>query len=464
LCNVPELKDCIFIVLFTGYRPIHNQMKRTFIIFIICIVVAIIALIIINKIPVRKKIFNSYSEVKKGTFEITVTNSGELVAEKSIDIKGPEIGQSNNQGSNRQGQQSRGGDMHAMDLKIQDIVPEGTTVNEGDYIAQLDKTSYENTLKDELANLITLQTNLEMKILDTAVVLTDLRDDVKNQKFVVEEAGITLELSKYEPPATTRKAKINLDKAQRTLEQIKMSNELRIAQTLSEINHEKRHLFRGTRLVNDLQAFLSKFTIKAPSSGMVIYKKDRNGVKRKVGSTVNSFDRVIATLPDLSTMISRTYVDEIEISKIRTGQKVIIKVDAFPEKSFNGNVISISNIGEQLPNSDAKMFEVQIRIDGSDPSLRPSMTTGNKIIIEIFNDVVFIPMECVQTGHDSIPFVYEKNKTKQIVLLGKSNEKNIIIEQGLESGTIIYLIPPEEPQKFKLVGENLIAIIREQRN
>jgi len=49
-------------------------------------------------------------------------------------------------------------------------------------------------------------------------------------------------------------------------------------------------------------------------------------------------------------------------------------------------------------------------------------------------------------------------------LLGKSNEKNIIIEQGLESGTIIYLIPPEEPQKFKLVGENLIAIIREQRN
>jgi hypothetical protein len=442
-------------------------MKRIFIMIIIGIVSAIIVFIFVNKIPLRKKVFNTYSAVEKGIFEITVTNYGELIAEKSIDINGPEIGQRTNrdynQGSSRQGLQTRGGDIHAMDLKIQDIVPEGTTVDTGDYIAQLDKTNYENTLKDELENLKTLKINLEIKILDTAVALTDLRDEIKNQKYLVEEAEITLEQSKFEPPATIRKAKINLDKAQRTLEQKKKSNELRIAQTQSEIKHEKMHLSKGTILVNDLQVFLAKFTVTAPSSGMVIYKKDRNGVKRKVGSTVNSFDRVIATLPDLSSMISKTYIDEIEISKIKIGQKVNIKVDASPEKAFAGKVISISNIGEQLSNSEAKMFEVQIRVDGSDPSLRPSMTTGNKIIIETFNDVVFIPTECVQAGPDSIPFVYGKNGTKQIVVLGKSNDKNVIVEQGLETGTIIYLMPPEDTQKFKLVGENLISIIRERR-
>jgi hypothetical protein len=438
-------------------------MKRTFIIIIAVIVGAIIALIIVNKIPLNKKVVNTYSEVKKGIFEIAVTNSGELIAEKSIDIKGPEIGQSTNQGSNRQGQQTRGGDMRAMDLKILDIVPEGTSVSEGDYIAQLDKTSYENTLKDELENLKTLQTNLQMKILDTAVVLTNLRDDIKNQKYIIEEAEITLDQSKFEPPAIIRKAKIDLDKTQRTLEQKKKSNELRLAQTLSEINQDKLHLARGTILVKDLQEFLAKFTITAPSPGMVIYKKDRNGVKRKVGSTVNPFDRVIATLPDLSSMISKTYVDEIDISKVKIGQKVNVKVDASPEKTFTGQVISIANIGESLSNSDEKMFEVQIRVDGSDFSLRPSMTTGNKIIIETFNDVIFIPSECVQAGPDSIPFVYGKNRTKQIVLLGKSNEKNIIVEQGLEAGTIIYLLPPEESKKFKLVGENLISIIKERQ-
>ena len=43
--------------------------------------------------------------------------------------------------------------MHIMDLKIQDIVPEGTLVKEGDYIAQLDRSSYSNTLKDELEQI-----------------------------------------------------------------------------------------------------------------------------------------------------------------------------------------------------------------------------------------------------------------------------------------------------------------------
>ncbi|MEI6048197.1 MAG: efflux RND transporter periplasmic adaptor subunit [Bacteroidota bacterium] len=426
------------------------------------VIVAIVALIVFNRMTSKNKVFNAYTEVKKGAFEITVTNSGELIAEKSLDIKGPEIGRGSDHGPG--GFQGGGGhDFHAQDLKIQDIVPEGTMVNEGDYIAQLDRTNYDNTLKDELENLKTQEANLEMKVLDTTVALTNLRDDIKNQKYVVEEAEITLAQSKFEPPATIRQAEISLDKAKRALEQKKLGYTLRVAQNLSEINHQKLHVSRGTRIVSDLQEFLSKFTITAPSYGMVTYKKERNGVKRKAGSTVNPFDRVIATLPDLSSMISKVYVNEIEISKIKTGQNVSINVDAFPEKSFTGSVLSIANVGEQLPNSDAKMFEVQIKVDGIDPALRPTMTTGNKIIIKTFNDAVFIPTECVQTGADSIPFVYKKNRTKQIVILGESNEKNVVVERGLEPGTTIFLIPPAEAEKFKLVGENLIPILKERK-
>lgn len=435
-------------------------MKRVLIIG--SVIVAIIALIVFNKMTSKKANINSYAKVKKGLFEITVTNSGELVAEKSIDIKGPEIGQGLDQGGNRGGP-GRGFDMHAMDLKIQDIVPEGTLVKEGDYIAQLDRSAYSNTLKDELENLKTMQNNVDMKILDTAVVLTNQRDDIKNQRYVVEEAEITFAQSKYEPPATIRQAEIALDKAKRTLDQKIKGYSLIVAQNLADLNHQKLHLTRETRLVNDLQNFLSKFTINAPGSGMVIYKKERNGTKRKAGSTVNPFDRVIATLPDLSSMISKVYVNEIEISKIKLAQKVSINVDAFPKKAFTGSVFSIANIGEQLPNSDSKMFEVQIKIDGSDPALRPTMTTGNKIIIKTYNDAIYIPTECVQTGPDSIPFVYGKNKTKNIVILGESNEKNVIVEKGLEPGTDIYVTSPAKPEDFKLVGAELISIIKEHK-
>jgi HlyD family secretion protein len=421
------------------------------------VVVAIIALFVFNKMTSKKGNTNSYIEVKKGLFEITVTNSGELVAERSIDVKGPEIGMGSDRGG---GGGDHGHDMHAMDLKIQDIVPEGTIVKEGDYIAQLDRSTYSNTLKDEIETLKTYQNNVDMKILDTAVVLTNQRDDIRNQRYVVEEAGLTLAQSKFEPPATIRQAEIALDKAKRTLAQKIKAYSLYVAQSQADLSHQKLHLTRQTRLVDDLQSFIEKFNIKAPASGMVIYKKDRNGNKRKAGSTVNPFDRVIATLPDLSSMISKVYVNEIEISKVKSGQKVNIKVDAFPEKAYTGTVYTIANIGEQLPNSDSKMFEVQIKIDGSDPTLRPSMTTGNKLIIKTYNDAVYIPTECVQTGSDSIPFVYGKNKTKEIVKLGETNEKNVIVEKGLEPGAVIYLIPPQNPENFKLVGADLIPLIK----
>lgn len=58
-----------------------------------------------------------------------------------------------------------------------------------------------------------------MKLLDSAVVLNDRRDEIRNQKFAVEEAAMTLHNSKYEPPTTIRQAEIALDKAKRVLEQ-----------------------------------------------------------------------------------------------------------------------------------------------------------------------------------------------------------------------------------------------------
>jgi hypothetical protein len=161
-------------------------------------------------------------------------------------------------------------------------------------------------------------------------------------------------------------------------------------------------------------------------------------------------------------MLSRTYVNEIDVSKISSGQKVEIQVDAFPERSYTGTVLSVANIGEQLPNTDAKVFETLIRVDGSDQILKPSMTTANKIVTKTISNVIYIPIECVNIGADSIPFVYLKNGTKQIVVIGETNENHVIIEQGLKENTLVFLSTPEKPESFKLVGQELIDIIKER--
>jgi hypothetical protein len=211
-----------------------------------------------------------------------------------------------------------------------------------------------------------------------------------------------------------------------------------------------------------MEAVLKEFDIMAPASGMVIYKKDWNGQKRTAGSEINTWDLAVATLPDLSAMISMTYVNEIDISKLNEGQEVKIGVDAFPEKRFTGEVIEVANIGQQLPNTDAKVFEVRIALNERDTILRPSMTTSNEVITNVLDSVLFVPLEAVH-ANDSLTFVYTRGGKKQIVVLGESNENNIVVEMGLEKGDRLYLSIPSDPESMQYTGLALIEEIEKRK-
>jgi len=422
-------------------------MRKTIIITVIVVVLTSLGLtLFVRMTTVNNSEVMNMAVVKRGDFEIAVSNSGELLAEKSTDIRGPNIVQNMN--------------FRVAPVRIFDIVPEGTLVKQGDYIGSLDRTSFNNTLKDEQEILKRLQSELEMKLYDTAMVLSTVRDEIRDQMYSQEEAAIEVEMSKYEPPAVQRQAELDLDKTQRFLDYKRRLYLLRFSQSSAEIRNMKTNLARQQRKVDDLQQVLASFTIKAPSDGMVTYKKDRMGVKIKSGSFMNPFDPVVATLPDMTSMISKMYVSEIDVTKIRPGQAVQITIDAFKDRSFSGKVATVANIGEQFSNSDSKVFEVMIRLDNADPSLRPSMTTGNRIILQNYSNVTYVPVESVQAGADSIPYVFTKDGRKQIVVLGQSNDRNIVIEKGLEEGTELWLSAPDNQKKFTLAGIELIPVIK----
>jgi HlyD family secretion protein len=434
-------------------------MNKKLLISILVISVTIIALVVFNNIASRVNDANQIVEAKLGNLDITISGTGELFAEHSVEIKAPEMIQRNQGGGGHGG---GGGDIRLSPLRIQDLIPEGTIVKTGDYIAQLDRTEYDNTMKDDLDRLKNYETNLEMMILDSAVTLTALRDEIKNQKATVSEREMTFRNSKYESPDVIRQAEINFEQSKRILEQRIRTYDLRVAQTNQNIKNTQFYYGRVKGRIDDTKELLDKFTITSPGDGMLIYKRDFRGSKRKVGTMISPFDRVIATIPDLTSMFSRTFISEIEISKIKPGLKVDITIDAFPQKSYKGRIETVANIGETLPNSDSKVFETNIRIDGSDPALRPSMTTGNKILVSSFENVIYIPTECIMTGTDSVTFVYTRNKLKQVVVPGESNDKFTVIEKGLKAGTRIYLSEPENHESFKLSGKEFIPEIKEK--
>lgn len=422
-------------------------MKRRTLLFLIILGSIITAAIIYSVASKEEAIKPLETEVQQGPFEILVTVTGELQAESSKDIDAPV--------------KLRSRELRFRSVLIQDLIAEGTIVDSGDYVATLDRSEADNNYKDILDELEVRESDYTKTKLDTTIQLRELRDEMINLKFNMEEAEITLEQSQFEPPSTIRQARISLDKATRAYEQAVKNYQLKVQQARADMTEVTVELAKQRRKKEEMESVLSQFIIKAPAPGMVIYKREWSGQKRTVGSEIHPWDLTVATLPDMSTMVSKTYVNEIDISKIKVGQKVRAGVDAFPEKRYTGLVTEVANVGEQLPNTDAKVFEVVIQLNESDPILRPSMTTSNSIITKEFDSVLYIPLEAVHSD-DSITYVYLKNNTKQVVVLDESNENEIIVEAGLAAGDKVLLSVPEGAEEMRFTGLELVEMIRQK--
>jgi hypothetical protein len=407
--------------------------KKYFYIFGGIILVAIILYLFLSKPAATEQVS---VKVKNGQFPIEVTTTGELIAKRSEKIYGPE--------GLRQ--------IQIWQVKIQDIIPDGTVVDSGQYVATLDRTEISNKIKDEETNLEKLESQLTKTRLDTSLELRSARDELVNLQYNMEQKKIELEQSKYEPPATIRQVQIDLEKGERAMRQSEENYKLRLKKAIANMVEVTASYTQAQRKLEQLRNVLDDFTVKAPKSGMVIYKRNWDGNKQGVGATVNAWDNVVAELPDLSEMISKTYVNEIDISKVKTGQKVNIGIDAFPEKKFTGTVTEVANIGEQLQSTNAKVFEVKILVNEFDSILRPAMTTKNTIITAVIDSVLFIPIEGI-FNNDTVTFVYIKNGSgvvKQQVVVGQSNDNEIIVREGLTKDNEILLVPPENAEKMEL--------------
>ncbi|OYT14774.1 MAG: RND transporter [Bacteroidetes bacterium 4572_77] len=365
------------------------------------------------------------TKVKSGQFIINVTTTGELDAKNSTEINGP---------SNLQSIQIWS------DVKLENIVDEGTVVDSGEYIATLDKTPVMNKLKDVDASLDKLSSQITKLKLDSALTLRAARDNLINLQYSAEEARLEMDNSKFEPVATQRKMEITYEKALRSMQQAKENYVLKKTKEETSIQEVMIDYNKDMNKKQRIMEVLNQFTVKAPQAGMVIYAKTWRGEKIKTGSMISPWRPVVAKLPDLTQMLVKTYVNEIDISKIKPNQLVEIGVDAFSDKKLRGIVTQVANIGEEMKNSTAHVFEVIIDVEGIDDDLRPAMTTKNLIITDVLDSVLYIPLECLNT-QDSIQYVYCDGEKRQIET-AQSNNENIVVSRGLENQEQIYLFPP----------------------
>lgn len=378
------------------------------------------------------------ARVKKGDFKVVVTTSGELRAPKFVNITGPQ---------NMQQAEVWNG------VKILSIVPEGTQVKEGDVVADLDRAPAASKLSDVRLALQKAEALTEQASLDSTLNLSKAREEMHTAILTLEEKKLAKDQSKFEAPSVQRQTEIDYEKAQRALKQDSADYKTKVEQAKAKMREVGSDLERQKMKLAIVTEVMGNFTIKAPASGLVIYIKDWNGKKRAVGSQVSPWDPAVATLPDLSILESVTFVNEIDVRKLTVGQPVSISLDADPSKKLHGTVSAVANVGEQRPNSDAKVFEVKITVEKPDTTLRPGMTTGNGIETYSIKNVLHVPLETVWAD-SGLSYVFRQSGgsvVKQQVETGALNDDEIVIVRGLREDDRVLLSPPPNKDKLELI-------------
>lgn len=214
--------------------------------------------------------------------------------------------------------------------------------------------------------------------------------------------------------------------------------------------------------------------VATPMSGVVLKKNVEIG--ETVTSGVSSFNAgtILFTVADVSSMIIKVGVNEVDIGKIHSDQAVKITLDAYPKVSFPGKISRIApavRLDEKV-----RVFDVEIRLDAQGKELRSGMTANVEVVGEKKEKVLTVPVESVfQRDEGDVVYLrkkvdpktaeadkkkkdkdgkpdkdaWKKNFERRMVVTGLSDNSRVEVVSGLKMGDEVALEDPTLPRDKK---------------
>ena len=404
------------------------------------------------------------------------------------------------------------------------IVPEGTNVNEGDLVCELDssalsdketqqeiavekaKAAFQQGEEDlkiqeaqnesdiEAANLKLKLAQIDLKKfqegelvqqindLDSKIKLAEenlsrakesydyvqrlakkgyrTQNDLESERIAVETQKINVELVRGEKRVlidftedrTLAELEANVKEFAREIQRTESKTRAALAQKKAELRARELTFEVESKKYERLIAQIKACKIYATQDGQVVYANTRDGrsadqVMIDVGVGVRERQAII-NLPDLDLMKVNARIHESRISMVRAGMSAIVKVDAYPDEVFHGEVDSVASVPSSTGGfgSTTKEYEAVIKLtDESEKvnKLRPGLTATTEIMVERRDDVLQIPVQAnITIGAKQFVFVVtDKRVDLRPIKVGKTNSNFIEILDGLEAGDTVVMNP-----------------------
>ena len=189
------------------------------------------------------------------------------------------------------------------------------------------------------------------------------------------------------------KSSAALGVSEEQLEQLKTQSE--VSRALAEA--AKFSVVQAVASVRDARQALTRTTIVAPMSGKITRLVVEQGETAIMG-TLNKDAATLLTISDMSVLETKVKVDETDVARISVGDSAIIQIDAFPDTTFVGRVIEISNSsvaksGSTTATSDQAIdYEVRVQLLNPPKETRPDFSATAKIVTANRRNVLSIPI------------------------------------------------------------------------
>lgn len=421
------------------------------------------------------------AEVTRGTYDHIVLEEGEVESSNNVEIR-CEV-RARNAGSGTA-------------TSIIDVIPEGTRVEEGDWLVTFDSSAIEQEMSRQRIVVNTSEAIMiqAQATYDTALIAKEeylegsyieQRKMIENEIFVAEESlkksqlsydsikrqvsrGLLSSLQLEGEEFRVDAAKNELDLAKQKLKVLEdFTKRKMLTQLESDIKaadvkwrNEKDSYQEEVKTLQEIQDQFAKCKVVAPAAGQVVYanvQSSRSGSEFVVEPGIAVRERqVIIRLPDPQSMQIKAKISESRITLVNVGMPVTIRIDAFGDQTVPGEVTKVNKYAEPTSffGPSAKEYVTLIKILTPPPELRVGLTAEVQIHIEHREDALQIPVQAIYERFGKT-FCLVKNGTKwdtREIFISSTNDKVVAIDEqaseAMQVGDEAVLNPRKHIDKF----------------
>jgi len=343
------------------------------------------------------------------------------------------------------------------DLQILNIVTNGVKVKKGDVIVEFDATTVKHNLALNQSALKSADASIQQS--RAASKLKEEQDltDVMKARFDVETARMETRKQEIISAIEGAEAKLKLADTEQKLVEAEAKLKADRTAAAADLASKQRTHDQAEFQVKQAERQLASLTLRSPSDGLVDLQVNwQNSAPMQTPGPFKPGDHAwpgatIAELPDTSSLQITARVEEAERGRVQLGLSTTIRVDAVPDRSYNGKVEEISTTASPDFNGGwpfPKNFTLEIALPESDARLTPGMGAIVRIAVDRVAQGIVIPTEAIfRKEGRSVGYVRRGSKFEEVAVeVARRSGNDALIAKGIHVGEQLALKDPTQTE------------------